>query len=96
MSLRLILSLLFIAVIGFAQVDTGEVTGRVVSSRDNEALSLVQVQIQLAGAPADTSINTPFRAITGTDGSFHIAGVPPGNYVLQTTTVGYYLVRQEF
>ena len=46
MGLRPILVLLFAAVIVFAQVETGEVRGRVVSSRDNEPLSLVQVQIQ--------------------------------------------------
>jgi hypothetical protein len=96
MGLRLIPTLLFTAVIAMAQGDTGEVRGRVASSRDNEALSLVQVQLQLSGAPPDTSVTTPFRAITGADGTFSITGVPAGNYVLQTTTVGYYLVRQEF
>lgn len=82
--------MLFAAVVVVAQVDTGEVRGHAVSSRDNEPLSLVQVQLQLAGE------NTPFRAITSPDGAFSITGVPPGSYVLQTTTVGYYLVRQEF
>ena len=76
----------------FAQADTGEVRGRVVSSRDKEPLALAQVQIQDAASNA----NTPLRAITGSDGAFSITGVPPGNYVLQTTTVGYYLVHQEF
>ena len=91
MRLRWILSLLFAsAVVVVAQVETGEVRGHVVSSRDKEPLSLVQVQLQLAEA------NTPFRAITSPDGAFSITGVPPGSYVLQTTTVGYYLVRQEF
>jgi len=92
MRLRPILTLLFAAVIVFAQAETGEVRGRVVSSRDNEPLSLVQVQIQ----DASSSANTALKAVTGADGTFSITGVPAGNYVLRTTTVDYYLVRQEF
>lgn len=91
-----ILALLFTAVVAVAQVDTGEVSGRVVSSRNNEPLGLVQVQLQLPGTATSGTSNTTFRAVTGADGKFSIAGVPPGNYVLQTTTVDYYLVRQEF
>ena len=92
MRLRSIVLLWFAGATVFAQADTGEVRGRVVSSRDNEPLSLAQVQIQ----DATSSANLPLRAVTGTDGTFSITGVPPGNYVLQTTTVGYYLVHQEF
>jgi len=90
--MRPVLAFLFAAAVGVAQVETGEVRGRVVSSRDNEPLSLAQVQIQ----DSSSSANLPLRAVTGTDGTFSITGVPPGNYVLQTTTVGYYLVHQEF
>src|SRR5579863_569772 len=92
MGLRPILTLLFAAVIVFGQAETGEVRGRVVSSRDNEPLSQVQVQIQ----DSTSSTNLPLRAVTAQDGTFSITGVPPGNYVLQTTTVDYYLLRQEF
>ena len=80
---RCIFAVLFAAVIAAGQTDTGEIRGQVVSSRDKEPLSLVQVQLRLAGATADTSAGTPFRAITGQDGTFSIPGVPPGNYVLQ-------------
>ncbi|HEY2846154.1 MAG TPA: TonB-dependent receptor [Bryobacteraceae bacterium] len=74
-----------------AQENTGEVSGRVVSSRGNEALGKVQVTLT-AVPPA----GMPFRAVTADDGTFHIAAVPPGSYVLQTATVEYYLVRKEF
>ena len=80
------------SLIAFGQADTGEIHGRVVSARVNEALGLVQVQLQ--DPSSDT--NTAFRAVTFADGTFEIAGVPPGSYILQTTTVGYYLLRQEF
>jgi len=65
---------------------TGDVSGRVVSSRDNQPLALVQVQLQ----------GTSLRAVTAEDGKFHIAGVMPGMYVLQASTVGYYVLRQDF
>jgi hypothetical protein len=94
--LRCGVTLVFGAVMAVAQVDTGEVRGRVVSSRNNEPLGLVQVQLQLPGTSTNATSNTMFRAVTGQDGTFSIAGVPPGNYVLQTATVDYYLVRQEF
>ena len=74
-----------ISIPGFAQ-QNGEVNGRVISSRDNEPLSLVQIQIQ----------GTPFRAVTGDDGKFRIPDVPPGAYVLQVSTVGYYVLREDF
>ncbi len=91
MSLRLkvlpaTLALLIAAVSAVAQEETGEVNGRVVNSRDNQPLALVQVQLA----------STSFRAITGEDGRFRITEVPAGNYVLQTTTVGYYLIHEEF
>ena len=62
---------------------TGEIHGRVVNARDSEPLALVQ--IELAG--------TMFRTVSGDDGAFHIAGVPAGNYVLQSTTVNFYPVH---
>ncbi len=71
---------------GLAMQQNGEVLGHVVSSRDDESLALVQVQIQ----------NTTFVAVTDSEGKFHFTGVPPGNYVLQASSVGYYVLRQEF
>src|SRR5436190_23470773 len=69
-----------------AQERLGEVSGRVVSSRDNEPLALVQVE--LAG--------TPFTGVTASDGTFRLTGVPAGTYALQAASVGYRIVRQDF
>src|SRR5438477_11892035 len=90
MGLRVIAAVIALSPILFAQEDAGEVRGRVVSSRGNEALG--QVQVSLTGAP----LNMPLRAVTSDDGSFRIPAVPPGNYVLQTAAVDFYLVRNEF
>ena len=57
-----------------------------ISSRDSEPLALVDVQ--LAG--------TSLHAVTADDGTFHIPGVAAGDYVLQVSTVDFYLLRQEF
>jgi hypothetical protein len=78
--------LLVAAVSVVAQDSGGEVSGRVVSSRDNQPLALVEILIQ----------GTSFRSVTTDDGSFRITGVPAGQRVLQASLVGYYTVRQEF
>jgi len=90
MGLRLIAALIAFSLIVFAQDDTGEVRGRVVSSRGNEALG--QVQVTLTGA----GLSMPLRAVTAVDGTFRIPAVPPGNYVLQSAAVDFYVVRNEF
>jgi len=90
MGLRLIAALIAFSLIVFAQDDTGEVRGRVVSSRGNEALG--QVQVTLTGA----GLSMPLRAVTAADGSFRIPAVPPGNYALQSAAVDFYVVRNEF
>jgi hypothetical protein len=94
MGLRWIAALIALSPIVFAQDDananTGEVRGKVVSSRGNEALG--QVQLTLTGGP----LTMPLRAITADDGSFRIPAVPPGTYVLQTAAVDFYVVRNEF
>ena len=95
MRLRWIPALVFATVMVAAQ-DTGEVKGRVTSSRNNEPLGLVEVQLQIPDTATSATSNTMFRAVTGQDGTFSITGVPAGNYVLRTTTVDYYLIRQEF
>ena len=80
------LVLILAAASASAQERTGEVNGRIVSARDGQPLALVQVDL----------LGTSFLSVTGDDGTFRIAGLPAGNYVLQTTVVGYRLIRQEF
>ena len=63
--------------------ETAEIDGRVLNARDGEILSLVQVE--LAG--------TMFRAVTDAEGKFHITGIPAGDYVLQSSAVGFYIFR---
>lgn len=86
MVFRWVLALLLATVGAVAQEDTGEVRGRVLDSHGSEPLALVQVQLS----------DTAFAAVSGADGTFRITGVPPGNYVLQATTVGYHMVVREF
>jgi len=64
----------------------GEVSGRVVSSRDDQPLSLVQVDL----------VGTSFTTVTTADGTFQFTGVPAGSYVLQATSVGYRMIRENF
>jgi hypothetical protein len=86
MNLRPIFLALFVAASLWAQSPSGEIRGRVLGSRDGEPLALVQIQLT----------GTELRAITGDDGAFQIANVPPGSYVLQAATVGYRLATQDF
>jgi hypothetical protein len=66
-----------------APADAAQISGRVINARDNEPMALVQVELS----------GTMFRAISDDDGMFQITGVPPGDYVLQSTTVNFYPVR---
>jgi Carboxypeptidase regulatory-like domain/TonB-dependent Receptor Plug Domain len=90
MSLRWALVFLLACTSAVAQEKAGDVSGRVVNSRDNQPLALVQVQL-VRVPPA----GTPLSAVTGEDGIFHIAGVPAGSYQLQASTVGYYVLRHD-
>ena len=69
-----------------AQGQAAEISGRIVSARDGEALGLAQVV--LAG--------TAFSAVTDATGAFRITGVPAGTYALQASVVGYRVIEQMF
>lgn len=68
-----------------AQSSTG-IEGTVADARGGEALA--NVQIQIAGQA--------FRAVTDSAGHFRIGGMPPGDYEIRISTVGYHLVKKEF
>ena len=81
------LSFLLLAVAALpAQQPVAEVRGSVVDARGGE--SLANVIVQLTG--------TTFRATTDSAGRFRIASIPPGDYTLNVSTVGYHLVKRAF
>ncbi|MEO8594243.1 MAG: TonB-dependent receptor [Candidatus Solibacter sp.] len=82
------LAVMLLAVALHAQPNASEneVRGSVVDARGGEALS--NVAIQLVGASQ--------RATTDSAGHFRIPAVPPGDYVLNVSTVGYRLVKKPF
>src|SRR5256885_14016779 len=67
-----------------AAQQSAEVRGNVVDARGGEALSNVVVQL----------VGGVYRATTASDGRFRIAGVAPGDYVLNVSTVGYRLLKK--
>jgi len=64
----------------------GQIQGSVVDARGGEALA--NVQVQLAGAA--------LRATTDSGGHFRIAGIAPGDYTVDISTVGYHLAKKDF
>jgi hypothetical protein len=74
-----------LAVSAFAQ-PPGGIRGSVVDSQGGEPLS--SVAIRLAG--------TAFRATSDASGHFRLPNLPPGDYTLDVSTVGYHLARKTF
>jgi hypothetical protein len=77
--------LAFAALPAFSQTPA-EIQGSVVDARGGEALA--NVVVQLVGAP--------YRATTDSAGRFHITGLPPGDYTVNVSTVGYHLAKKAF
>ena len=65
---------------------SGQVAGSIVDARGGEALA--KIDVQLAG--------TAYRTRSDEQGHFQIAGVPPGDYVLNVSTIGYRLAKKPF
>lgn len=74
------------AVVPGCAAENARITGSVVDGRGGEALS--RVDVQLAG--------TEYRARSDAQGRFEIGGIPPGDYVLNASTVGYRLAKKPF
>lgn len=74
-----------LAASAFAQTP-GEIRGSVVDARGGEALSNVAIQL----------IGGDYRATTDSAGRFRIAGVAPGEHILNASTVGYRLEKKPF
>ena len=78
--------LVLTAVSAVAQVSTGEVSGRVTSSRDSQPLGLVQVDL----------VGSPLSVVTDSAGAFRIPNVPAGTYTLRASVVGFRVIEQVF
>ncbi|MGA2131496.1 MAG: TonB-dependent receptor [Bryobacteraceae bacterium] len=74
------------AVTSLPAQSTGQVRGVVLDSRGGEALSNVTVSLAASS----------YRVTTDTKGHFDIPSVPPGDYVLHVSTVGYHLLQRPF
>jgi hypothetical protein len=64
----------------------GRIRGSVVDTSGGEALA--NVKVQLTGSS--------LRAISDATGHFHIDAIPPGDYTLNVSTVGYHLANRSF
>ncbi len=69
-----------------AAAQTGEIRGSIVDARGGEALA--NVQVQLTG--------TSFRATSDDAGHFRMEVIPPGDYTLSVSTVGYHVAKRPF
>lgn len=62
-----------------AQQGTGTVVGKVIDGTTQQPIPGVEIAV-----PA-----TPYRVTTGTDGTFHLAGLPAGAHQLRAARIGY-------
>ena len=76
----------FVLFCGVAAAQTGGVRGTIVDSRGGEPLGNVLVQIGMGG----------LRTTSDGAGKFAFSDVPPGDYVLSISTVGYHAVKRSF
>ncbi|HWC95822.1 MAG TPA: TonB-dependent receptor, partial [Candidatus Sulfopaludibacter sp.] len=81
----LVFGLILAAVPAYPQA-SGTIRGSIVDARGGEALASVQVQLT-GGA---------YRTVSDSKGSFQIASIAPGDYVLNVSTVGYHLANHPF
>ena len=80
------LSALLLACALLAPPEGGSVRGAVVDALSAEPLARVRVQLTA----------TAFQTVTDDRGRFGFPTLPPGDYILQVSTVGYRMVRKNF
>lgn len=76
----------FLLLAAFLAQEAGEIRGIIRDAVGGEPLA--RVEVLLAG--------TPLRTLSDPSGRFLIEGVPPGDYVLRVSTVGYRLLTKPF
>ena len=86
---RIVLAFIIIAFIAplnvFAAETKGKITGRVIDSKTNEPMELVNVVIKSRNSTGNTLLGT----LTDKTGSFIIMDVPAGDYNLTISYIGY-------
>jgi len=75
----------------WAQTSSPQITGAVVNASGGEPIADVAVQLS---KPAPNGATISFHANSDATGHFHFETVPPGDYVLRVSTVGYHVVTQ--
>ncbi|HEY3826656.1 MAG TPA: TonB-dependent receptor [Bryobacteraceae bacterium] len=75
----------------WAQPSAPQISGSVVNASGGEALADVAVQLS---KPAQNGATVSFHANSDPTGHFHFDVIPPGDYVLRVSTVGYHVVTQ--
>lgn len=79
-------SLFLVLVFLSGLVQAAEIRGRVVNSRGGESLEKVAVSL----------LETSHSTHTSSDGSFILAGIPPGKYTLVVDAIGFWRERLQF
>ena len=87
---RPVVVLFCLVALAYSQTPPGQnaVNGTIRDSRGGEALTNVSVRIAPPGSSGG------YRAVSDTSGHFSIGSIPPGDYLLTVSTVGYHVVSQ--
>ena len=84
MNRRTLTALAMASLMGFHAVADADISGTVFSRSSSEPLDFVSVVL----VDAATGNTLPITTMSGADGSFILAGVPSGNYVVRVSSVG--------
>ena len=84
MNRRTLTALAMASLMGFHAFADADISGTVFSRSSSEPLDFVSVVL----VDAATGNTLPITTMSGADGSFILAGVPSGNYVVRVSSVG--------